>query len=254
MPRQAMVPIESIKLGQNPRQFFSGLEELANLLEEHGALVPLWLDTDHVIIAGERRYRACMIVHKRQPKLYAKLPCVIYDTDESYDLSVAENLGRQDFRFIEIARIFERYKEQGLTHKQIATKTAYREETIGSYLKIIRQLHPDIIKKLDNGEDIAVNKLIQLHVIKPSEVQLIRYEQWLGTPTAPGEAKPSKERQSGLSRKKLLRLVKVLQESGASDETMQVIQYAAGLRTTLPHKWHLKLSPKRQPRPMESFE
>lgn len=248
------VDITRLSPGKNPRVFFPGIVELAELIRESEVVEPLTVLPNGEIQSGERRYRACILLNDQAKKNreeipWPTLPVVVRDFDdkEAHDWSVQANLGRVDFRFIELARIFHTYREQyGLSNVEIAKKTGYAEETVSRYISILEKTHPDIIKRLDNGDEIPVDLLIKIHTIRDKEIQKLRLEQWLGNPAPETEAAPNRIRKAALSRRKLLALVKLLQEVEAEEQTIQVVQFIAGQRETLPHKWHLRLKPSRK--------
>lgn len=255
-----MVDITTLSPGNNQRVFFPGLEELANLIDDSKWVQNLYVNPDGTIDAGERRYRACKLLNERASKQglpipWPKLPCMVWDGDENerFDLNVAENAGRVDLRFIELARLMQRYREgRGLDNASIGKKTGFHPDTVDRYIKILDRSHPKIIERLDNGEQIPIEYLIKIHTIRDKDIQLLRLEQWLGNPVTEATDDPkSKQRKAGLSRRKMVAVVSLLQESGATDETIQVAQFMAGMRTTLPHKWHLKLSQKRRHQPQD---
>lgn len=242
-------PINELRPGKNSRKFFPDLESLADQIAESGWVQTLQVKPDGEIIAGERRFRACQILHKRDGS-WSKLPCIVIDADdnEAFDLNALENLGRAELRFIELARIFQSYREvYGKSNEEIGKACGFRAETVSRYISILEKCHPDIITRLENGDEIPPHVLINVHRISDKEVQKVRLEQWLGTaPVTASEVKPSKQRVSKLSRRKMLQVVQLLQEV-ATEETIQVAQYLAGLRQTLPNKWHLRLSQTRRP-------
>lgn len=253
------IPIERLRPGKNARVHFSEIVALSERIAESGRVVQLQVKPDGSIVAGERRYRACQVLNEnarktKQPLPWKSIPCEVVDFSDSdaRDWNVNENLGRDNFRFIELARIMVGYRESGLNNADIAKKTGYVEETVSKYISILSNVHPEIIARLDAGEIIKTDTLIRLNGIRDREVQKLRLEQWLGNPVAESEVTPARERTPMLSRRKVMALVKVLQESEAEPETVQTVLYIAGLRQTLPHKWHLKLSRPRQPGPTES--
>ncbi len=241
--------IDSLSPGNNQRQFFPGLEELATDIEKSG-----WIQTlevsDNTIVAGERRWRAAKLVNARaiargEEPPWCKLPCMVRILNErgAFDLNVAENMGRVELRFIELAKIFKTYRESyGLDNNEIGQRTGYDPDTVSRYISILEKTHPEIIARLNNGEQIPTELLIKIHTIRDKEVQKLRLEQWLGNPVELPENQKSRLRANALSRRKMVALIKVLQESEASEETIQVAQYMAGMRQTLPKQWQKKLT------------
>lgn len=251
-----MVDIDRLSPGDNQRKFFPGLEDLASAIAINGWVNTLEIQSDGSIIAGERRWRACKILNakaaEKGDKLpWPQLPCMVNFLDEkaAFQRNVAENMGRVDLRFIELSRIFQSYRERfGLGDSEIGSKCGYSSETVHRYISIIERVHPDILKRLDNGEQISVEFLTKIYTIRDKDIQLLRLNQWLGNPTEQSEATPSRERAAALSRRKMVALIKLLQAGNYQEETIQVAQFIAGMRSSLPNKLHLKLS-RRQPRP-----
>ncbi|MCU6769617.1 ParB/RepB/Spo0J family partition protein [Barnesiella propionica] len=96
----------------NARKTFDAdaLKELAQSISVHGLIQPITVrrkgekGEHYEIICGERRFRAC-----RMLKL-AEIPCIVREvTDEqAYDLSISENLQREDVPPIEAAEAYKR--------------------------------------------------------------------------------------------------------------------------------------------------
>lgn len=96
----------------NARKTFDGdaLKELAQSISVHGLIQPITVrrkgekGEHYEIICGERRFRAC-----RMLKL-SEIPCIVRQvTDEqAYDLSISENLQREDVPPMEAAEAYKR--------------------------------------------------------------------------------------------------------------------------------------------------
>ena len=100
----------------NPRRAFNdvSLGELADSIRQQGVIQPIALrpiaDTDrYEIIYGERRYRASLIADKKT------IPAVVYDVDEAEaeEMSIAENLQRENITPTEEANAFQRLIDTG---------------------------------------------------------------------------------------------------------------------------------------------
>ncbi len=99
----ANLPIERIHPdpGQPRKRFESAaLHELAESIKTHGLLQPISVrrvDGHHVIVAGERRWRACKLAG------LAEIPALIVDVteDAARELSIIENLHRKDINVVE---------------------------------------------------------------------------------------------------------------------------------------------------------
>ena len=105
-----------------PRHVFDEekLRELADSIREHGVVSPLIVSEldggRYRIIAGERRWRAARMAGLK------KVPVVVRaaDAQEIMEVSLIENLQREDLNIIEEAKGYLRLQEEfGLTQEQI---------------------------------------------------------------------------------------------------------------------------------------
>lgn len=137
----------------NARKTFDAdaLKELAQNISVHGLIQPITVRTTgnrYEIICGERRFRAC-----RMLKL-TEIPCIIREvTDEqAYDLSISENLQREDVPPMEAA---EAYKQLISTKRydipSLALQFGKSEKNIYQMLKLC-DLIPGIAKLVKEGK------------------------------------------------------------------------------------------------------
>ena len=108
-----------------PRQIFdeAAIEELAASMKEHGVIQPLIVRRDgpgYQLVAGERRLRAAIKAG------LDKIPVVVKSLSdrEAMELSLVENLQREDLGPIEEAEAYKRLSEEfGLTQEQMEVMT-----------------------------------------------------------------------------------------------------------------------------------
>ena len=109
------IEINKIKPNLNqPRKHFdeTALQDLANSIKVHGVIQPLVLnkldDGNYLIIAGERRWRASKIAG------LDKVPAVIkeYTDKQIKEISLIENLQREDLNPIEAARAIKQLMDE----------------------------------------------------------------------------------------------------------------------------------------------
>ena len=111
-----------------PRHYFNAgkLEELAQSISENGLMEPLIVvkkGDRYMIIAGERRWRACNIAGVKE------VPVVIRQADDQQiaELSLLENLQREDLSIIEEAMAYQDLINRGLTQEEIAQKMGMKQ-------------------------------------------------------------------------------------------------------------------------------
>ena len=99
------------------------LEELAASIREHGVLQPILVrplaDNEFQLIAGERRWRASMAAG------LATIPALVeeIDDDTALEISIIENLQREDLSPLDEAAMFDRMvREHGYSVRTLAQK------------------------------------------------------------------------------------------------------------------------------------
>lgn len=131
---------------------FDALKELAQSISVHGLIQPITVRTKgnrYEIICGERRFRAC-----RMLKL-AEIPAIVREaTDEqAYDLSISENLQREDVPPMEAAEAYKRLIDtKRYDIKSLALQFGKSEKSIYQTLKLC-----DLIKGI--ADLVSLGKL-----------------------------------------------------------------------------------------------
>jgi ParB family transcriptional regulator, chromosome partitioning protein len=136
------IPIDSID--PNPYQTRrrineSALEELSQSIRATGVVQPVVLrpiaNGRYQIVAGERRWLAS----KRAGK--TSIPAVVrqISNEQSMEITIIENLQREDLNPVEQARAFERLsREFGLTQEQIAARTGKDRASIANFIRLLK--------------------------------------------------------------------------------------------------------------------
>lgn len=113
------------------------LDELAQNIEQHGLLQPIVVRPHpeqagyFIIIAGERRYKACQVLSK--PTIQALVRNDVTETSLGY-LQMAENLKRENLKFYEIAEFIGSKVQAGEKKGTIAKKLGMRSDQISQYM------------------------------------------------------------------------------------------------------------------------
>ncbi|MBA3234646.1 MAG: ParB/RepB/Spo0J family partition protein [Chloroflexi bacterium] len=121
-----VVPIDHIEPNpEQPRLFFEpeALNELAASIREHGVLQPILVrplgPNTYQIVAGERRWRASRLAG------LTTIPALIEDIDDdtSLEISIIENLQREDLSPLDEAAMYDRMvHEHGYSIRKLADK------------------------------------------------------------------------------------------------------------------------------------
>jgi ParB family chromosome partitioning protein len=143
--------VESIPLDRidpnpyQPRRVFQAqrLEELAQSIRSDGVIQPIVVQRNagrYVLIVGERRWRAARLAG------LSHIPALVRDVppDRLLEITLVENIQREDLNPIETAQAFERLvKELRITHEEVAERTGKDRSTITNLLRLLR-LPPDV--------------------------------------------------------------------------------------------------------------
>ena len=135
--------VDILKVDRNkkqPRKKFdeTALDELADSIRQFGILQPLLVTKKgdiYEIVAGERRWRAARLAGLKE------VPVILREfTDlEIAEISLIENLQRQDLNPIEEAQAFKSLKEEhGMTDDQIAEKVSKSRAAITNSMRLLK--------------------------------------------------------------------------------------------------------------------
>lgn len=155
---------------EQPRKIFDqdALEELANSIKTHGVIQPIIVKENngrYVIIAGERRWRASRIAGLKT------IPCIIknYTKQEISEISIIENLQREDLNAIESARAIKNLiTEFNLTQDEVADKIGKSRPAVANTLRLL-MLPDSIITLVESGKLSAGHARALLAIDSPAK-------------------------------------------------------------------------------------
>jgi ParB family chromosome partitioning protein len=113
------------------------LEELAQSIRSSGIIQPLVvrkIGARYQLIAGERRWRAA------QRAQLLRVPVVLREVgdEQALELTLVENIQREDLNPVEQARAFERLMSQfHLTQDEVATRTGKDRATVANSVRLL---------------------------------------------------------------------------------------------------------------------
>jgi ParB family chromosome partitioning protein len=119
------------------------------------------------LIAGERRWRAARIAGLED------VPVVIQDyaEDRILEISLIENIQREDLNPLEVAQAFDRLcREMGLSHEEIAKRTGKDRSTVTNMIRLLRL--PDPVQVLLAERRLSMGHARALLGLEDSKLQL----------------------------------------------------------------------------------
>ena len=152
--RVAEIDIKLIDPNKNqPRKTFdaTSLKELSESIKQHGIIQPIVVNDQggrYMIIAGERRFRASIIAGLKT------VPVIIknYSARQIKEVSIIENLQREDLNPIEAARaIKELMEEYNFTQETVADRIGKSRPAITNTLRLLT-LSPEVIALIEKNK------------------------------------------------------------------------------------------------------
>ena len=139
-----------------PRTHFAevALEELAQSIRMSGIIQPLVvrrIGSRFQLIAGERRWRAS------QRAQLLRVPVVVREVsdEQALELTLVENIQREDLNPIEQARTFDRLMEEfHLTQDEVATRTGKERATVANSVRLL-SLEEPLLELIEQGKITA---------------------------------------------------------------------------------------------------
>ncbi|GKX68448.1 ParB/RepB/Spo0J family partition protein [Inconstantimicrobium mannanitabidum] len=134
------IPLNNIKTNSDqPRKYFDNekISELAESIKQHGIIQPLLVKKEgeyYTIIAGERRWRAAKLLGVKE------VPVIEMDLDdkEVLEISLIENIQRQDLNAIEEAKAYKRLiSEFKLTQEQLSERIGKSRTAITNTMRLL---------------------------------------------------------------------------------------------------------------------
>lgn len=136
-----------------PRKNFNeeALKELSESIKNHGVIQPIIVvkrDKRYMVIAGERRWRATKLAGLNT------IPAIIkeYTEKEIKEVSIIENLQREDLNPIEAARAIKQLMDEyEWTQEIVATRLGKSRPAIANTIRLL-QLEPEVVKLIEEGK------------------------------------------------------------------------------------------------------
>jgi len=137
-----------------PRKTFdeTALKELAMSIKTHGIIQPIVLnraeDGKYMIIAGERRWRAAKMAGLEQVPAFIRN----YTPKQIKEISIIENLQREDLNPIEAARAIKQLMDEyDLTQEAVADRIGKSRPAIANTLRLLN-LPMDVIELIEKNK------------------------------------------------------------------------------------------------------
>ncbi len=162
-----------------PRKVFVDIDELASSIKLHGLMQPIVVVFDgmkYMIISGERRYRACMLLELKTIKALI----VKAESKDIEELALIENIQRNDLTDFETARFIGLLwnSKQYPLKKDLALAIGKKDTYISKALSVLK-LDDHIIQDIEtNKNNIPFSVMEEISRVGDSELQNIAYTKY----------------------------------------------------------------------------
>ena len=171
-----------------PRKTFDreALNDLAASIKEHGVFNPILVRKSvggYELIAGERRLRASKIAGMRD------IPSIVVEFDDTQmmEISILENIQREDLSPLEEARAYEQLIEKlGYTQEKLAERIGKSRPYITNILRLLKL--PEEVQDMVNGNKLSYGHARALLSVEDEGKMVEKYPlKRLGKPEDIGE-------------------------------------------------------------------
>ncbi|MGH7913912.1 MAG: ParB/RepB/Spo0J family partition protein [Candidatus Binataceae bacterium] len=177
--------VTSVELGQimpsplQPRRHFDSdrLQELAQAIRSQVIIEPLVVRpataadggaARYELVAGERRWRAARVAG------LSVVPVVVRELDDhaALEMSLVENLMREDLNVVDEAHGFERLcRSFGLSHDQVAARIGKSRPYVSNAIRLL-DLPPAVLEMIERGE-LSAGQARPLVAMASAEAQTV---------------------------------------------------------------------------------
>jgi ParB family chromosome partitioning protein len=178
--------VASVELDQimpsplQPRRHFDSerLQELAQAIRSQGVIEPLVVrpvsaaggaaSARYELVAGERRWRAARAAG------LSVVPVVVRELDDhaALEMSLVENLMREDLNSVDEARGFERLvRSFAMSHEQVAARIGKSRPYVSNTIRLL-DLPPAVLEMIERG-DLSTGQARPLLAIASAQAQTV---------------------------------------------------------------------------------
>lgn len=156
-----------------PRTHFNEaqLSALADSIRENGVVQPIVVvkeGSKYKIVAGERRWRASKIAGLE------KIPAIVrtLDAQKRLEISLIENVQREDLNPIEVATVYAKFREQfNLSNAEIAKRVGKSESAIVNTMRLLNL--PDDVKHSMMEHKLSEGQMRPLVTLPPEKIRAV---------------------------------------------------------------------------------
>jgi ParB family chromosome partitioning protein len=160
------IPLGDIQIKENVRKDYTGIEELASSIRQHGLLQPITVYADgdlYVVKTGHRRFMACQRLYQQEPDRFHSIRCIISDAENLSVIQLVENVQREDLSQLDLYNALSSLKEQGMSLKDIALTMGKTEGYIKILFVGVKEVNktPELMDSLKGYAGITLTDIVE---------------------------------------------------------------------------------------------
>lgn len=185
------IPTEKIKVKENVRKEYTGIEDLAESIRQKGLLQPIVVtkaeDGFFEIVFGHRRFKALLHLNEKEPGAWLKIKAFVkdkdaFDADEIKEIQLIENIQRESLGALELKEALEYLRSRGLTQKQIGERLGKSEGHVRNLFMTVKTLNenPELKDLMEHHTGVMSSDLIYLRILPKKELLQVAEEKATG--------------------------------------------------------------------------
>jgi ParB family chromosome partitioning protein len=99
------ISLDDIRIKENIRKEYTGIDELAESIRQHGLLQPITVypdEDDYVVKTGHRGFQAYQLLYQTEPEQFCRIRCIISNAENIAVIQLVENVQREDLSQLEL--------------------------------------------------------------------------------------------------------------------------------------------------------
>lgn len=233
-PVFATLPIDSIEVRPQLRtQSWGDIAELARMIEANGFVAPIVVfpkvskdgERGWVLVAGERRLRACKLLKREE------IPAQVISPKDARATQLQENLGRVELHWLELADGFAVWELEGYTQSEIARLMGTSPSYVNRLLRARQGLLPETLVYLrEQRARPPLDLALRWSVLRGYEKQKQEIDRWLGIQKSRAirEPPPEGEQRATVQTRTIRSLLRQALSRGASAAVIRTLQFLLG--------------------------
>ncbi|GHV84248.1 hypothetical protein AGMMS50212_15880 [Spirochaetia bacterium] len=175
------IPIGDIVARDNVRKNYSGIEELAGSIRQHGLLQPIMVYKDgdqYVVKTGRRRFMAYQSLYKAETDRFHSIRCIVSDSENVAVIQLVENIQRENLSQIDLCNALSSLRDSGMKLEQIAAVMGKTEGYIKSIFVGINEIEKEPeFQNLIGDAGITIRDIAETKCVKNKDERLKLLEQ-----------------------------------------------------------------------------